>query len=232
MSTQLMIAAAMSLATAAPASAAALSFYNGTISNVGADLACVSNLSEVLEQSYAGFSIRNGFYYPAPGEVWYAHVVVSHPGNPCSGGSATGISVQPPSNTTFAIDVDNPVYCAIRNLAQQVKVYNRQDQACPQFPTSTGDGYYIFPFYNGNTPQPWLIATGTYVELMIPLRSSTGLVGSAMTFRINPDLGVYGYPAVGVQVFGDVIFRADLEFDLITPDICGISGTTLCALQP
>ena len=75
-----------------------------------------------------------------------------------------------------------------------------------------------------------VIATGTFLELMIPLRSTTPLTAQTLQFRVNPDLGVFGYPQVGVYVTGDVVFRNDLEYDQIVPDVCTISGTTLCQL--
>jgi len=211
--------------------AATLTFYNGVLANVGTDDACITGTLEILEQAYAGFSLRQSTYTPAVGEVWYAHVVISHPGNPCSGGSATGIEILLPPSTTFAIDADNPVFCALRDHSNQVTVYYRQNQGCPQAP-STGVEGYAFWAYSGSTAEPWIIATGTWLELMIPLRTSAVLNGSNTTFRINPDLGVVGYAAVGTYVNHDVIFRDDMENDGLVPDICTLGGTVSCSLAP
>lgn len=225
------VLALASMLVCADVNAATLTFYNGVISNIGTDLACIVNNVEIREQAYAGFSVRPGNYTPAVGEIWYAHVVISHPGNPCAGGSATGIEILLPPNTTFAIDADNPVFCALRNQGNQVNIYYRQNQGCPQAPSQGIEGY-AFPAYNGSQPVPWIIATGTFLELMIPLRSSAVVNGSNTIFRVNPDLGVVGYPAVGTYVNGDVIFRNDLQDNLLVPDICTISGTLTCALAP
>jgi len=224
---------AMLLSGAHPGAASTLNFSNGGIVGVGSDIACLSDppIFETRESAYDGFTVRNNFYYPAVGEVWYAHVVISHPGNPCSGGSATGIEILRPPNTVYAIDADNPVFCAIRNQSQQVHIYYRQNQGCPQAPGPGGDADGdAFWAYDGVTPQAWIIATGTFLELMIPLRSTTPLTAQTLQFRVNPDLGVFGYPQVGVYVTGDVVFRNDLEYDQIVPDVCTISGTTLCQL--
>ena len=216
----------------ANAEAATLTFYNGIIADVGTDTNCITLTSEIREQAYAGFSERN-LRIPAPGEIWYAHVVISHPGDPCSGGSETDIEISLPPSTAFAISTDNPVFCAFRTAAGAVTVYYRQDQGCPQAPTAGGEqGYYDFPAYNGSSAQPWPIAWQTFFELMIPLHTSAILNGSNTTFRINPDIGVVGYAAVGTYVSSDTIFRDDMENDAIVPDICTISGTTSCSLAP
>jgi len=215
------------------AGAATLTFANGGIVNVGTDTACLSAppIIEIREAAYDGFSLRNGFYYPAVNEIWYAHVVISHPGNPCSGGSYTGIEVLRPSNTTYAIDADNPVFCAIRNAAQQVSIYYKQSQGCPQAPSQglEGDAFWA---YSGSTPQAWPISTGTFLELMIPMRSTTALTAQTLRFRINPDVSVVGYADVGVYVSNAVVFRSDFENDGIVPDVCTISGTVSCNLAP
>ena len=208
--------------------AASLQFVSGTIVNVGSDTNCITLNSEIREQAYAGFSERN-LKLPAPKEIWYAHVVISHPGDPCSGGSYTDIEIALPPNTAFAISADNPVFCAFRNTSKQVKVSYTQAQGCPQAPTAGAQvGYYDFPAYSGATPVPWPISWGTYFELMIPLVSSTPLTAQSLTFRINPDLGVLGYPTEGVFVSSDYIFRTDLENDAVYPDICLIAGTVYC----
>lgn len=212
------------------ASAATLGFYNGVIGNIGTDINCITQNGEIREQAYDGFTLRNQ-KLPGVGEVWYAHVVISHPGDPCSGGSYTGIEVLLPPSTTFAISSANPVFCAVRNNANQVTVYYRQNQGCPQAP-STGLEGYAFWAYSGSQAQPWPIAFGTFLELMIPLRSSAPLTAQTLRFRINPDVGVVGYVDVGTYVTHDELFRSDFDNDTIVPDICAIGGTVSCVLAP
>lgn len=83
-----------------------------------------------------------------------------------------------------------------------------------------------------NQPVPWPIAWRTWFELMVPLRTSAVITAQTLRFRINPDLGVVGYADVGVYVNGDDLFRTGFEGDVLSVDICGISGTVSCNLIP
>lgn len=208
---------------AGTARAATLQFVSGSIVSIGQDVNCVSQI-ETREQAYAGYALRDG-RIPGVGERWYAHVVISHPGNPCpSGGSATGIEIVLPANTTFAIDAANPLFCAVRTSSGQVSVYYRSNQGCSQTPTTGLHGYYLL----GLT-----IASGTFLELMVPLVSSKPLTAATVEFVVNPDVGVYGTPQDNaVYVTSDVVFRTDFDNDVVVPDVCLLSGTLSCALAP
>lgn len=211
--------------------AATLSFVsqsNGGISSIGTDFACVVNTLETLEQAYDGFSVRSGTYTPAVGEVWYAHVLVSHPGNPCSGGNYNEIDILPPANTAFAIDADFPVFCALYSPSQNLTtVYYRQNQGCPQAPSQGAEGYAFWAYNGAQQAQPWLIASYAYLELLIPMRSSAPLNSNNLRFRVNPDIGVVGYADAGVLVNNDVVFRDDLDGITLIPDLCTISSCTV-----
>ena len=217
---------------AGAAYAATLSFIsqsNGGISSIGTDNNCFTTMPETLESAYDGFSVRNGGYTPAVGEIWYAHVYISHPGNPCSGGNANSIEILPPPSTVFAIDANYPVFCVLHSYSTGLTtVYYRQDQGCPQAPSQGVEGY-AFWAYNGNQAQPWLIASYAYLELLIPLRSSAPLNGNNMRFRVNPDIGVVGYEDVGVLVNDDVVFRDDAEGITLIPDLCNLFS---CMVAP
>jgi len=227
-----LLALALAIAGTDPVGAAELSFIsqsNGGIVGIGSDIGCGTGLTETLESAFDGFSVRNGGYTPAVGEVWYAHVLISHPGNPCSGGNYNGVEILPPANTTFAISADYPVFCALYSPGQNLTtIYYRQNQGCPQAPTSGFEGY-SFPAYNGAASQPWLIASYAYLELLIPLRSTAPLNGQNLRFRVNPDIGVVGYADVGVLVNGDVVFRDDMDGITLIPDLCTI---TSCNVAP
>ena len=203
--------------------AATLQFTNGSIVDIGTDVNCASQL-EVREQAYAGYSLRDN-RIPGVGERWYAHVVISHPGDPCpSAGSATGIEIVLPPNTAFAIDTANPLFCAVRTSSGHVSVYYRSNQGCPQTPSTGLHGYYLL----GLT-----IATGTFLELMVPLVSSQPLNASTIEFVVNDDVGVYGYPLNNaLYVTHDVVFRNDFDDDVVVPDVCLLPGTLSCALAP
>jgi hypothetical protein len=212
--------------------AATLSFIpqsNGGIVGIGSDIGCGTALSETLESAFDGFSVINGGYTPAVGEVWYAHVYVSHPGNPCNGGNYNEIDMLLPPNTTFAIDARNPVFCAYYSPSLNLtKVYYSQNRGCPQAPSAGVQGYAFWAF-SGATPQPWLLASYSILELLIPLRSTAALNYDSMSFRINPDIGVYNYASVGVIVNDDVIFRDDQEGTTLIPDLCNVTTCTVIA---
>jgi|SRR6185369_16578625 len=216
--------------TVGAAHAATLSFINqsnGGIVGIGTDIGCGTALSETLESAYDGFSVINGGYTAAVGEVWYAHVYVSHPGNPCSGGNYNEIDLLLPPNTTFAIDAQYPVFCAYYSPSLgYTKVYYSQNRGCPQAPSAGVQGY-AFWAYSGATPYPWLLASYSILELLIPLRSSTALTYDSMSFRVNPDTGVYNYASVGVIVNDDVIFRADQDGITLIPELCQLTSCTV-----
>ena len=215
----------MDLPSANSATLSFISQSNGGISGIGTDIACLSSppIVETLESVYDGFSVRNGTYTPAVGEIWYSHVFISHPGNPCSGGNYNEIDILLPPNTSFAISANFPVFCALYSPSQNMTtVYYRQDQGCPQGPSQGTEGY-AFWAYNGAQAQPWGIASYAYLELLIPLRSRTTLNGNNLRFRVNPDIGVFGYADAGVLVNNDVVFRDDMDGITLIPDLCTIS---------
>jgi hypothetical protein len=74
-------------------------------------LSCIIGIPEIRMQGYLGYGLRPGYRTPAVGEVWYAHVVLSHPGNVCAGGSYTHIEFWPPPNTQLAVSAEDPLFC-------------------------------------------------------------------------------------------------------------------------
>lgn len=198
----------------APAPQALLSWYNGVLIDIGTDIACGTSLPEVLVQSYVGFTLYPGNTTPGLGELYYAHIVIAHPGNPCVGGSAIGVEIILPPATQLAIAPSDPVFCFYRNLAGQIVDYAAQ---CPQLLSQGFEGYSLARINSGG--QPWLLASGTYLEFLVPLRSSAVLIGDAMTARINPEIGVVGRPQVGVYTNSDIVFRNDFSDIELTLDI-------------
>src|SRR3569623_94095 len=71
-----------------------LPWYNGGLQNIGSDIACLSDppIQEIRVQGYAGFSLLPPTKTPAVGEVYYTHLVLRHPGDPCFG-RAVGVGV-------------------------------------------------------------------------------------------------------------------------------------------
>lgn len=214
------------------AESATLNFVSGTLLNIGSDTNCANGFDPVLQDAWVGYSERN-LKIPAVGEVWYAHVVVGEVGNPCpEGGSYTDVEISLPPSTTFAISADNPVFCAVMDSTKHVNVYNRQNQGCPQAPlTGFQTGFYDFPAYIGSQAQLWPIATGTALELMIPMRSTAPMSGQQIFGRIENDQGFKGYPEFDfIAISSDEVFRTDFENDSLYPDLC--VGAASCTLVP
>lgn len=81
-----------------------LPWWNGTVSNIGQNIACLSNppILQVRTQAYAGYTLRPPNLTPSVGELFYVHLVMGHPGNPCAG-SAIGIELLLPPGVQTAV---------------------------------------------------------------------------------------------------------------------------------
>ena len=208
-----------------------LPWFNGVISNVGTDIACLSDppISEIRVQGYAGYSLVPPNRTPAVGEVFYAHIVLSHPGNPCTG-SAVAIELMLPAGVQPAATAADPAFCFARVPATSQRPFpllinlgNDAGYGCPQvFPVGL-EGLRIVPPLGG-LGGGWGMAAGFYLELLVPLRASVAQSGSnSIRFRVNPDIGVVGYPSVALLVNSDVLFRTPFEDNQLTLDICTIT---------
>lgn len=209
---------------------AILPWFNGAISNVGTDIACLSDppITEIRVQGYAGFTLVPPNRTPAVGEIFYAHLVLAHPGNPCAG-SAVGLELLLPPGVQAAASADDPAFCfartppnAQRPFAQLINLGNDPGYGCPQTFPGGLEGLRITPPLGG-LGGAWGMAAGFYLEILVPLRASLPQPGNtSLRFRVNPDVGVVGYPAVGLLVNNDVLFRAPFEDNQLTLDICTI----------
>ena len=208
-----------------------LPWSNGAIFNIGSNIACLSDppLAEIRVQGYAGYSLRPPNFTPAVGEIFYAHLVLSHPGNPCTG-SAVGIELLLPAGVGMAASADNPVFCfarlpptSTRPFALLIDFANEPDYGCPQAFGLGIEGLRISPPLGG-AGGGWGMHRGFFIELLVPLRASSAQAGNtAIRFRVNPDIGVVNYPSVGLQVNNEVIFRSAMEDDLLTLDVCTVT---------
>ena len=208
-----------------------LPWFNGVISNVGTDFACLSDppIFEIRVQGYAGYTLVPPNRTPAVGEVFYTHLVLAHPGNPCAG-SAVGIELILPAGVQPAASASDPAFCFARVPATQQRPYpllinlgSDAGYGCPQaFPQGL-EGLSVTPPLGG-LGGGWGMAAGFFLELMIPLRASTGQPGSnSIRFRVNPDVAVVGYASVPLQVNTDVLFRTPFEDNQLTLDICTVT---------
>lgn len=206
-----------------------LPWFNGSIASVGTNWACLSDppIYQIRTQAYAGFAMRPPDLAPGVGEVFYTHLVVSHPGNPCAG-SAVGIELLLPAGVTPATSPENPAYCFAvappNSNRPHAVLYNLGlDPAygCPQaFPQGL-EGLRVAAPNGGIGGGAWGMGQGFWLELMIPVRSTRPYWGTdRIRYRINPDIAVVGYAEVPVFTDGDVVFRHSLEGDMIFLDIC------------
>lgn len=208
-----------------------LPWYNGTFQNIGSNLNCITQTVEIRTQAYAGFTLRPPNQTPSVGEVFYTHLVISHPGNPCAG-SAVGLELLLPPGVQPAPSAANPVFCfAIlpANQTQPTRLYNLgTDPAygCPQsFPAGL-EGLRISAPNGGIGGGAWGMARGFWLEFLIPLTASQPQAGNQqIRYRVNPDIGVVGYPGVPLFVNNDVLFRHSMEYDQLRLDICTLTPT-------
>lgn len=206
-------------------------WYNGAITRIGTVQYCGSNPPIYADRvmGYAGFSHPPPDFSPAVGEVFYTHVVLGHPGNPCTG-SAVGIELILPPGMEIANSADNPVFCfsMVPNPTHHlVDLDTDPDYGCPtNFPPGL-QGYAVRPLRGGlGHSGAWGMAMGFYLEILIPVRATQVQLGNdPIAWRVNPDVGVVGYPQVPAFVNGDVIFRDAMENHLLNLDLCTLSPT-------
>lgn len=214
------------IAGAEPAAALQLPWFNGAFRSIGSNIACLSDppIVQIRTQAYAGYTLRPPNRTPAVGEVFYTHVVISHPGNPCAG-SAIGLELLLPSGVTPAISAQNPAFCFARvpNGPRLVNLGTDPGYGCPQQLGQGLEGWAIRAPLNPGAGGAWLSAQGFWLEFLIPVSASTPQNGSEIRFRVNPDIGVVGYPAVPIFVNNDVLFRSSIEDNQLSLDICTVT---------
>lgn len=204
-----------------------LPWFNGSIVNVGTNIACLSDppIVEIRVQAYAGFSYLPPNRTPAVGEVFYTHLVMSHPGNPCTG-SAIALELILPPGIQTAVSADDPAFCFARlpNGPRLIDLGADVDYGCPQTYSQGLEGLRIVAPRGGIGAGLWGAARGFFDEFLIPLRATTPQSGvNQIRWRINPDVGVVAYASVGPQVNNDVIFRTSIENNLLNLDICTVT---------
>lgn len=197
---------AQASAPAQVASAAGAAWYDGSI-QYSTITNCVSIIqgAPYLENgagAYVGFLADPDNALPAPNTVYYIHVVVAGLGNSCSGMRAY-LDVGLPANTSLAIDGTNHVYCLFDN----VQITPASD--CPQvLPASSyNPGMYEIPSTDSAHAYLWPIPQGHFLEIQIPVRSTTTLTNSAMQGRVwmlDGNSSPWLQPQQGVYVFSSL----------------------------
>jgi len=204
-------------------------WYNGAFTSIGTVWYCGSDppIYATRVMGYTGFSHPPPDFTPALGEVFYTHVLLGHPGNPCTG-SAVGLELILPAGVEIANSADNPVFCfsMVPNPGNHlINLDTDPDYGCPTtFPPGL-EGYAVRPLRGGlGHSGAWGMAMGFYLEILIPLRATQVQTGSTkIAWRVNPDVGVVGYPQVPVFANGDVIFRDAMENNLLNLDLCTLT---------
>ena len=200
---------------------------NGAIEHIGTVQYCLSDPPIFADRvlGYTGFSHPPSFT-PAVGEVFYTHLVLAHPGNPCTG-SAVGIELILPAGLETAVSAGNPTFCyaILPNPNRLHDMDADPDYGCPTtFPLGL-QGLAVRPLRGGlSNSGAWGMAMGFWLEILIPVRATQVQTGSnSIAWRVNPDIGVVGYPQVPVFANGDVIFRDQMENNLLNLDLCTLS---------
>jgi len=203
-------------------------WYNGSITPIGTVQYCLSDPPIFANRvmGYSGFSYPPPNFTPAVGEVFYAHLVLGHPGNPCTG-SAVGIELILPPGMQTAVSAENPTFCygILPNPNRLHDMNADPDYGCPTtFPQGL-QGLAVRPLRGGlGNSGAWGMAMGFWLEILIPVRATQVQAGNqAIAWRVNPDVGVVGYPQVPVFVNADVIFRNPMEDTLLNLDLCTLN---------
>lgn len=223
-------AAAAAAAATAPAApflapqAQALPWWNGPATWIGEVLNCNVWDTSPRVGAYAGFTLVPPSFWPAVGEVFYTHLVIAHIGNPCAP-SAVGIELLLPPGVAPAISSYTPVFCLMIDPITNSLIDLATDPGygCPQVLPPGLEGHALIPPLGGiGGSGAWGMHFGFWLELMVPLRAAAPQPGNgAIAWRVNPDVGVIGYPQVSLYVTGEVIFRDGLETGLLLIDSCG-----------
>lgn len=164
----------LGLLAGAPASAqAAPSWYDGqikysTITN------CVSIIQGTPYQesglgTYVGYRADPGASSPAPGDVYWIHLVVYGLGNACSG-QYVSPEFMLPANTTTAIDASHPIQCYATGVAAPGD--------CPSSLVSGANGGLTLLSYDTVHARMWPLPQGKNWEWQIPVRSDRPLTNS------------------------------------------------------
>jgi hypothetical protein len=206
-----------------------LAWINGVVNNSDLVQSCGTSLFGIRTQQFAGYLVQANGSAPAVGELTYGQVVISHPGLPCSGGSFIGIEFLPPPGMQVFITPNTPVICAYHgvNGVSQVSVFFTQAAGCGQIPFQGLEGGFNIWAYNAQgQSQPWPLASGRYLSIMVPfVMTAPQNGGNVFRVRVNPDIGVNVRPARSVITNNDVLFRDGLQGINIPVWLCGIPGT-------
>ena len=151
--------------------------------------------------TYVGFYADPDNALPSPNTTYYVHVVIAGLGNACSGMRAY-IDLGLPANTSLSIDNTNKVNCFYNGLPID------PPSECPQVlpPSSYNPGFYEIPSPDSAHAYTWPIPQGSFLEIQIPVQSSSQLSNAAMVGRVwmlDGNDSPWLQPQQGVYVFSN-----------------------------
>ncbi|MCQ4164821.1 hypothetical protein [Tahibacter harae] len=191
--------------------------------NIASNVNCITGQIETRVSGYTGYSLLPPNLTPAVGEVFYTHLVLGHPGNPCTG-SAVGIELSLPPGVQTAVSANDPTFCFSRSQTNLFNLGTDPEYGCPTTFPNSANGLRIAPPHGGlGGSGGWGMHQGFWLELLIPLRATTPQLGTnQIVWTINPDIGQFGQVRVGPQVNNIIIFRDDTEGKLLQLTICTV----------
>lgn len=147
--------------------------------------------------TWVGFSTDPDAGKPEVGQVYYVHIVLGAPGNPCPGGQVAWPDLVLPPNTVPAVSQSAPIRCQYRGSAWSTN--------CAQLQQKAANRFWVANPVNAGTEYGWPLATGNVLELQIPVRSSAPLASATMSAVVTIADGSAGgrtlTPQVPVFVF-------------------------------
>lgn len=214
--------------TQVPQAPSAARWYDGLI-----QYSAITNCASIIQGdpyieygagTYVGFVADPNNSQPAPGQTYYAHVVIYGLGNSCSGMRAY-IDLALPANTSLAINSTNKVYC----FYDGAPLTPASD--CPQTLPASGynPGAFEIPSADAAHAYTWPIPQGHNLEIQVPLVSSTALTNSplqANVWMLDGNSSPWLRPTQGVYVFNSGGSSSTATIIYPSPSTLTVTATT------
>lgn len=183
----------------------AVQYYDGMI-HYSSIINCVSIIqglpySEFGMGAYVGFAADPANGLPGPNQVYYIHIVLAGLGNSCAGQRAW-IEFALPSGTSLAISQANKIHCYFDGAAIPAGECPNSVQGSSFHP-----GAFAYPSVDSANAYTWPVPQGRFIEIQVPVTSSSALTNVQLTGYILPLDGngsSWLTPSQGVYVFSSL----------------------------